>query len=311
MDIFRHIKREFRSKINVYLLLPQGCWCAKDTEWQFKFPKTGFIRQSVLAAWGMILEEMLQVSYLTALVEAKAVCSMKKKKKSGVKDSLWCSYLEEHSVVVLKTCQEERPKHSEPPSRSGITTLLRQSIILAWIVHEASTTGSVLTLWMHAIKKKKVHDTSRKKTSQVMSQNEWCTVNKLHIKSLFVQKSCADENSCMCWFTVVGQFTGDFLKKRRLISPVIQNQWSIWKLLQFFCSQESRGLDVSAGEAEKKQALFCRARRATDLIDASLIAFAGSLFSCVSSQGGGSSFPHLKCNRQKLAWCSVGKLRGT
>lgn len=57
-------KKEFGSERNVYLLLPEGCWCAKVTEWQFTFPKPGVISQSARAAWGMTLDEMLQFSYL-------------------------------------------------------------------------------------------------------------------------------------------------------------------------------------------------------------------------------------------------------
>lgn len=77
----------FESEINVYFLLPQGCRCAKDTEWQFKFPETGCISQSAWAGCGMILEEVLQFSYLTALVAAKAVCSTKNVKSNTRRDA--------------------------------------------------------------------------------------------------------------------------------------------------------------------------------------------------------------------------------
>ena len=78
-------------------------------------------------------------------------------------------------------------------------------------------------------------------------------------------------------------------------------QWSVWggswihyaKLgtLWCFCPRESCGLDSSIGErSEKMQALFRRAARAADPIDAPLIVCTSSLFSCLSSPGGETGF---------------------
>lgn len=104
---------------------------------------------------------------------------------------------------------------------------------------------------------------------------------------------------CLCWSEVVWQFTHFFSDWRRPTVKVKQNQLrrfmnpyvKLWMLLRFFWSQESCGLDFGVGERlEKEQALFRWARSAADPIDASLIACASSLFSCLSSPGGETGF---------------------
>lgn len=55
----------------------------------------------------------------------------------------------------------------------------------------------------------------------------------------------------------------------------------LWTPLRFFCSQGSCGLD-----SRRRSSLFCRAPRAVDPIDASLIVCTSSLFSSLSSPGG-------------------------
>ncbi len=81
--------------------------------------------------------------------------------------------------------------------------------------------------------------------------------------------------------------TRPLIHLRRFMNPYVK----LWIPLRFFWPRESCGLDFSVGKwSEKERALFRWARRAADPIDASLIACASSLFSCLSSPGGETGF---------------------